>query len=1121
MKALWDPIKEISGIEDIINNVKIGKASVNISGCLDSQKVNIAAAIIKNVNKALVVAENDLKARQIYEDWQLYDENSILYPSRDMIFYQAAVSGNPIEIARLKAIKAISEQKNVTIITSAGGCMDFLLPFDVFKNNTISIAVGDEIDQQELIKKLVFTGYEREAQINKPGEFAVRGGIIDIFDMTQENPYRIELWGDEVDSIRYFDVESQKSFETADIIDIFPATEEIGSDSKDFCKGLKATFADYFGESGLIVLDEPARIAENAKALYKEFTDAMAGRIANKQIRAEDSNRMISPGALFAKFSRRNLAAFSLMDYNDELGLKLDQHFGMTVRSVNSYNNQFELLIKDLKKWKKSGYRSVLLCPSRTRGERLAKNLLDEGLNAFFSMTDERKLSPSEVMVLHGNAARGFEYPLQKFVLITESDIFGQKHKKKARTKRYEGKSIAGFSQLSIGDHVVHEFHGLGIYRGIEKIERDGIIKDYIKIEYAKGDCLYVQASQIGSLQKYGSSESHNSLKLNSLSTNEWTRTKSRVKKAVKDIAAELIKLYSIRQNSKGFSFSTDTVWQREFEEMFPFEETNDQLEAIAETKKDMESPSIMDRIICGDVGYGKTEVAIRAAFKSVQDSKQVVVLVPTTILAQQHYYTFSQRMRDFPVRIDLMCRFRTAAQQKKTIEDLKKGLVDIVIGTHRVLSKDIEFKDLGLLIIDEEQRFGVAHKEKIKQIRSKIDVLTLSATPIPRTLHMGLIGIRDMSVLEEPPVDRVPIQTYVMEYDDEIVREAISRELARDGQIYYVFNRVAGIAEMASRIAEMFPYAEVAFANGQMNERALEQIMYRFINGEIDILVSTTIIETGMDISNVNTMIIHDADNFGLSQLYQLRGRIGRANRTAYAFLMYRRNKLLKEEAEKRLHAIREFSEVGSGIKIAMRDLEIRGAGNLLGAEQSGHMQDVGYDLYCKMLTEAVNEAKGIEEDTDFETSLDIRVDAFIPESYITNEKQRLEIYKRIAAVESENERDEILEELIDRFSDPPKSVQNLLMVAELKSRAHRLFFTDIKQVGNEIQLVFYEKARINVENIPKVIDELSGRIKFYIKDGPRFIYTIPKRQGRNKAATDELLEIIEACERNIMSEN
>ncbi len=1114
MNALCAPLKELNGYEEITGLLNNGKAQIRITGCLESQKVNLAAGIIPKGKNAVIVCENDLKAREVYEDWQLYDKDVLLYPARDMIFYQASVSGNPLERARMKTIRAINEQKNVTVITVAGGCMDLLLPFSMLKKSIISLYVGDEVNTDELSRNLVKMGYSRSFQVEMPGQFAIRGGIIDIYDMTQDEPWRIELWGDEIDSIRSFDPDSQKSTENIEGIDIYPSSQDIGQDESGFYGRLDSVFLDYFDEDTVFILDEPVRIRENAETVFNEFADAMKGRLEKGQATKEEADRMISPDELFAKFSKKNLAALSLLDNTGNTSLKYDKTFNVITKSVSSYNNQFEMLVKDLKNWKKTGYRVILLCASRTRGKRLADDLLEEGLNVFYSETDDKELMPSQIMVLYGNSRKGFEYPLQKFVLVTESDIFGRKHKKKSKAKRYDGKSIGAFSELSIGDYVVHEYHGLGIYRGIEKIERDGIVKDYIKIEYAKGDSLFVQASQIGTLQKYGSSDTHSTLKLNSLSNNEWKKTKTRVRKAVKDIAAELVRLYSIRQNSTGYSFSKDTIWQSEFEEMFPFEETQDQLDAIADTKRDMESNVIMDRIICGDVGYGKTEVAIRAAFKAVQDSKQVIMLVPTTILAQQHYYTFQQRMKDYPVRIDLMCRFRTPAQQKKTIEDLKKGAVDIVIGTHRLLSKDIAYKDAGLLIIDEEQRFGVTHKEKIKQMKSKIDVLTLTATPIPRTLHMGLIGIRDMSILEEPPIDRIPIQTYVMEYDEEIVREAISRELSRNGQVFYVYNRVSHIEEITSKIRAMFPDANVAFAHGQMRERELEQIMYSFINGDIDVLVATTIIETGVDISNVNTMIIHDADRFGLSQLYQLRGRIGRSNRTAYAFLMYRRNKMLKEVAEKRLSAIREFTDLGSGIKIAMRDLEIRGAGNLLGAQQSGHMEDVGYDLYCKMLTEAVNEAKGIEEEPDFETSIDITIDAFIPEKYISNEKQRLEIYKKIAAVENENDREEILEELIDRFSEPPKSVQNLLTIAQLKALAHKLYFTEIKQNGDELKLIFYKEARIKAEKIPDVLDKLNGRLKFYMKDTPHFIYSMPRIAGKKPNAAEELKNVLEACQ-------
>ena len=799
------------------------------------------------------------------------------------------------------------------------------------------------------------------------------------------------------------------------------------------------------------------------------------------------------------------------MEPNRE-GWKFTDNFGLTVQSVNSYNSSFELLVKDLFKYKKQGYQIALLSGSRTRAERLAKDLQAEGLNAFYSQDYDRVIQPGEIMVLYGHASRGFEYPLVKFAVMTETDIFGQEQKKKKKRKKYNGNHIQDFSELSIGDYVVHEKHGLGIYRGIEKVEVDKIVKDYIKIEYRDGSNLYILATQLDALQKYTGADADRKPKLNKLGTQEWNRTKTKVRGAVKNIAKELVELYAARQEKEGYVCGPDTVWQREFEEMFPYEETDDQLMAIEDTKKDMESTKIMDRLVCGDVGYGKTEIALRAAFKAVQESRQVVYLVPTTILAQQHYNTFVQRMKEFPVRVDLLCRFRTPAQQKKTLDDLKKGQVDIVIGTHRVLSKDVKFKNLGLLIIDEEQRFGVAHKERIKQMKKDVDVLTLTATPIPRTLHMSLIGIRDMSVLEEPPMDRMPIQTYVMEYDEETVREAIKRELRRGGQVYYVYNRVTDIDEVAARIGKLVPDARVDFAHGQMSERELERVMYGFISGEIDVLVSTTIIETGLDISNVNTMIIHDSDKYGLSQLYQLRGRIGRSNRTAYAFLMYRQNRMLKETAEKRLSAIREFTDLGSGFKIAMRDLEIRGAGNLLGAQQHGHMNAVGYDLYCKMLSEAVKEAKGIQTMDDFETTIDLVMDAFIPDTYISNEFQKLDIYKRIAGIESQQDYDEMLEELIDRFGEPPKAVLNLLAIARLKALAHQAYVTEIKQTSRECRITLYENAKINPAGIPPLMEKYRRSLQFKNDQTPKFLFAPvgPVVPALTRFA-EELLELVE----------
>ena len=858
-------------------------------------------------------------------------------------------------------------------------------------------------------------------------------------------------------------------------------------------------------------LDEPVRLQESAEIVEKEYFHSLesreeAGMEANEvPIQVEQTDYTIG------KMNKYYGIAFTMLE--SKCGMfKVRSVYSLQVKTVNPYNSSFELLTRDLKKLKRTGYRVILVSGSRTRAKRLAEDLRDYDLSSFYSEEMERQVNPGEIMVTCGYIAEGYEYPMLKFTVISESDIFGKKKKKKKR-KTYEGKKIQEFAELKPGDYVVHENHGLGIYQGIEKVEVDAVTRDYMKISYADGGILYIPATQMDLIQKYAGADAKPP-KLNKLGTPQWKKTKGQVKKAVQLIAKDLVKLYATRQQTEGYVYGPDTVWQREFEEMFPFEETEDQLRAIEDTKKDMESTKIMDRLICGDVGYGKTEIAIRAAFKAVQEGKQVVYLVPTTILAQQHYNTFIQRFKDFPVRVDLMSRFRTQAQQKKTVEDLKKGLVDIVIGTHRVLSKDVGYKDLGLLIIDEEQRFGVTHKEKIKKLRENIDVLTLTATPIPRTLHMSLIGIRDMSVLEEAPMDRMPIQTYVMEYNDEMVREAMERELARGGQVYYVYNRVENIADVALHVQKLVPDARVSYAHGQMNEHQLEDIMYDFINGDIDVLVSTTIIETGLDIANANTMIIQDADRFGLSQLYQLRGRVGRSNRMAYAFLLYQRDKMLKEVAEKRLAAIREFTDLGSGFKIAMRDLEIRGAGNLLGESQSGHMAAVGYDLYCKMLNEAVSQLKGEKEEADYATTIDLDIDAFIPESYIKNEYQKLDIYKRIATIETEEEMDDMTEELIDRFGDLPKKVQQLLHIAALKSLAHSAYITAIEQKGKDYKFILYEKANLDPAKIPALLKKYGNNMTFKAEAVPYFLYQKKGRSGKEKGENvlQMLREIIES---------
>ena len=1104
MQAVLAPLMELADFQDLIKERKKEKGMIQIAGCVSSQKTHLMYALGDGCEYRVIAFSSEEKAKKAYDEYRLFTDGVYLYPARDLLFYHADIKGNVLTDQRMQVLRALTgkeEGESVTVITTMDAFLDGLPRPEELSESRIMLSPGDVLDFTKFQERLVSLGYERESQIEGPGQFAVRGGILDIYPLTEELPVRIELWGDEIDSIRSFDVESQRSVENLQEITIYPASEN-------WRDGMETvSFLEYFPrEKTILFLDEPHRLQEMSEEVENEYFHSRESRIdAGMEEPEEEQLKVFQTKDIIGKMNQ--YSGFGMTTLESKCGLfSVRGTYSIQVKGVNPYNNSFELLTRDLKRLKRSGYRVVLLSGSRTRAKRLAEDLRDYDLSSFYSEDMERQVSPGEIMVSCGYVAEGYEYPMLKFMVISETDIFGRKKKKKKR-KRYEGQKIQDFAELKPGDYVVHENHGIGVYNGIEKIEVEKVVKDYMKISYAEGGVLYIPVAQMDLIQKYAGADAKKP-RLNKLGTVQWGKTKSQVKKAVQAVAEDLVKLYVARQRGEGFVYGPDTVWQQEFEEMFPFEETEDQLQAIEDTKHDMESAKIMDRLVCGDVGYGKTEIAIRAAFKAVQEGKQVVYLVPTTILAQQHYNTFVQRLKDFPVRIDLLCRFRTAAQQKKTVEDLKKGLVDIVIGTHRVLSKDVGYRDLGLLIIDEEQRFGVAHKEKIKKLKENIDVLTLTATPIPRTLHMSLIGIRDMSVLEEAPHDRMPIQTYVMEYNDEMVREAITRELSRGGQVYYVYNRVSDIADVAGKIQQLVPEANVSFAHGQMHERQLEDIMYDFINGDIDVLVSTTIIETGLDIPNANTMIIQDADRFGLSQLYQLRGRVGRSNRMAYAFLLYRRDKLLKEVAEKRLAAIREFTDLGSGIKIAMRDLEIRGAGNLLGEAQSGHMEAVGYDLYCKMLNEAVRKLKGGEEEEIFNTSIDLNIDAYIPDSYIRNEYQKLDVYKRIAAIESEEEMDDMMEELIDRFGDIPKKVQQLLHIAALKGLAHEAYVTAVEQKGEAFKFTMYEKAKIDVQKIPSLLGKYRNSLTFKAEEIPYFMYQ--KRGKSGKETGESVIETV-----------
>lgn len=1164
MKTFYDPILSMAGMEQINKILKENTGHIMVSGCIDTQKVHFVHAIAGNYRYKVIITSDESKARQIQEDCLFFNRNSMYYPAKDFIFYSADIHGNQIVGERLRCIDRMINTKSedmLTIVTTIDGCADMLMSYDKYIRYTIEFKQDDILDVEKLAKALVNIGYERCGMIETPGQFAIRGGIIDIFSHTDEVPVRIELWDDEIDSIRTFDVSSQRSIEKIKSYRVFPATECIFSEEeieagmerirkeseeqlkafgvdkrkkdqkmldainrvrknisdlekiKDYSKffGMfesePSNFLEYFPVSDtLFVLDEPNRLRERMELVEYEYQDSMKNRLEGGYVLPGQTHMLNGIDSIYALLSQRRVVLLSALDYKPA-GFTEADRMRIDARSISSYNNSFEYLTDDIKKYKRNRYKIVLVCNSRTRALRIAEDLKDQDIDAFFSEDYDKEIIPGTVMVTYGSLHNGFEYPLLGFVVITENDIFTGKKKKKLKKKKYEGKAIAQFNELNMGDYVVHENYGVGIYRGIEKIQVDGSEKDYIKIEYGDGSDLYILVTQLDRLQKYAASDTEKKPKLNKLGTQDWNKTKSKVHGAVEEVAKDLVALYAARQNEKGYQFGADTVWQQEFEEMFPYEETQDQLTAIEDTKRDMESTRIMDRLICGDVGYGKTEIAIRAAFKAVQEGKQVAYLVPTTILAQQIYNTFEQRMKNFPVTVAQLSSFRTSKEIKEDLKELKKGFVDIVIGTHRLLSKDVEFKDLGLLIIDEEQRFGVTHKEKIKKLKNNIDVLTLSATPIPRTLHMSLVGIRDMSVLEEPPVDRLPIQTFVTEHNDEMIREAINRELARNGQVYYVYNRVRSIDDVAAHLQELVPDANVAYAHGQMDKRMLEKIMYEFINGEIDVLVSTTIIETGVDISNVNTMIIEDADKFGLSQLYQLRGRVGRSNRTSYAFLLYRRDRMITEVAEKRLSAIREFSDLGSGFKIAMKDLEIRGAGNVLGRSQHGHMAAVGYDLYCKMLNQAVNELKGIKNEYSFETSVDLTVDAFIPSTYIKSEYQKLDVYKRIAAIENDDELADMEDELTDRYGSLPECAANLLKIALIKTIAHKIGIIEIKGgIDTSSQpsvwrttISISPKAEIDADKIDEFVQQYRGALIFKIDREPMFIWRVTRKKYGN----------------------
>lgn len=1127
LKGVLEPLNRHNSFNKILESIKGKRYPVNINGVSESGKSYIIYGIYENIDSSLIIFTNsDMEAKNIYEDLVFYTNDVYYFPAKEVVFYNVDAISGDLRWARLKVLRELLNDNKKIIVTSIDALSSCYVPKDLFLKYNFKLKVDDEVDFKELSKKLLESGYERVEAVERKGQFSLRGGIMDVYPPISTYPYRIELFGDTIDSIRIFNTESQRSIEKVNELEIFPAkeiilTEEavslgrrnildeldelrdrLGSKDEKFIKlesivrsnieslnesltfetidsylpyfyNKPDSFFNYV-ENYLFIVDDVKKTEGKIDSIYFEFKENYEAFLLRGGILPSQNKLLIDKGELITKLEKEEVVTLDVFEANNKILRPIDK-YSINQTTLSSYQGQLDYLIEDIKEKKKNGYKTLILSGTRARGERLVKTLREREIESSYK-EDIKEMQFREVVITFGNLLKGFEYPDLKLCIISDKDVFGEaKRKLSRRVNKQKGiAKIKSFTDLKPGDYVVHVNHGIGVYKGIKQIEVDGHKRDYLDIVYDKGDKLYVPVDQMDLVQKFIGAEGKTP-KVNKLGGTEWTKAKTKVKNSINEIAQDLVKLYAARSTIKGYKFSKDTEWQKQFEDEFPYEETPDQLTSLAEIKADMESDKPMDRLLCGDVGYGKTEVAFRAAFKAVMDGKQVAFLVPTTILAEQHYKNMLKRFSDFPVKIDMVSRFRSTKEQKATLKAVKEGNVDILVGTHRLVSKDVVFKDLGLLIIDEEQRFGVSQKEKIKQLKKNVDVLTLSATPIPRTLHMSLTGARDISVIETPPEERYPIQTYVVEQNDQLVRDAILREVNRGGQVYYVYNRVETIDDMAKYIADLVPECRVGIIHGKMTEKQLEKEMMEFMNQNYDILVCTTIIETGIDIPNVNTMIVHDADKLGLSQLYQLRGRVGRSNRIAYAYFMYTKDKVLTEVAEKRLKALRDFTELGSGFKIAMRDLEIRGAGNMMGSAQHGHMAAIGYDLYCRMLEDTIKLIKGEIEEEPIETSVELKVSAYIPGTYIEDEMQKIEIYKKIAAIESLDDYMDIKEELEDRYSDIPEPVYNLMDIAYIKSKAKLLSIEEIKETEKEVKFIFKD----NIKNLNEIYKYLLKNYK------------------------------------------
>lgn len=1145
------------------DNINLGR-NICINGVDDSGKSYFISSMAEKLQRAVfILTYNDIQAKSIYDDLKFFVKDKFdiqLFISRPHLLYNIDAGTQDIFSTRQEAIVAAIVSEKPIIVASIEAMSTCLIPKQAYEKTIIKLRVGDTVNFQDLTKKIIAAGYSMVDMVQTKGQASKKGGIFDICPLGLNSGIRIEFFDDEIDSIRMFDIDTQRSFDNLQSIDIYPSREllfdkdikekaciELKKDIENMAARIKErkqregfmqkfshvleniendihmdgiekyigyfydttdTILDYMPKDTVVFIDEPNRIKQRYDNLKVEFDEMIKSIIEKGTFLDRYYDVIRNYDDIVMTCAEKPCSVLNYLK-QDVKRIRIDTNLSMESKTISSFYGKLNELAEKVKENKEKLYASILVCSTEAQAKRLIDELQEYNISIYIYDKNndvENYLNPT---VYIGGIHRGFEVgfsnttensanKLKGICIINYSEIFGLSSKKKSKRKVKKADRIKTYGDLKIGDYVVHINHGIGIYTGIEQLTIDNIRKDYLKIAYQGGDSIYVPTNQLDMLQKYvGAGEKEP--KINKLGGSDWQKVKNRVKKSVEDIALKLIELYAQREASRGFEFSEDNVWQTQFEDMFPYEETDDQLQSIKEIKQDMESHKVMDRLLCGDVGYGKTEVAMRAAFKAVQDGKQVAYLVPTTVLAQQQYRSFCTRFKEFPINIEVMSRFRTSSQQKQITEKLKIGDVDILIGTHRLLQKDINFKDVGLVIVDEEQRFGVKHKEKLKELKKNVDVLTLTATPIPRTLHMSMIGIRDISVIEEPPQDRYPVQTYVLEYDGEFIKDAIIKELSRGGQVFYVYNRVETINECEGRLKKLLPDARICTAHGQMSPAQLEDRIMEFLEGEYDIIVCTTIIETGIDMPNVNTLIVENADRMGLSQLYQLRGRVGRSNKIAYAYFTYKKDKILSEVAEKRLQAIKEFTEFGSGFRIALRDLEIRGAGNILGAEQHGHMEAVGYDLYCSLLEQAVARLKGNRVEELPETTLDLAVDAYISSNYVKDEIQKIQMYKKVAAIENDGDVILIQEEFVDRFGDIPKPVENLIQIALIKSMAKKLYIEAINQLSNSIIIKFSSSEKFDVNMVSRLIDKYKNSIKFENGTKPSLRFNLKDKKPDN----------------------